>query len=202
MNIFRRLSQNIFKIKHYRTIYSAPNCFFCNSRLPVLSIKRFVLPTLVASNSVVHGFKINLDDDLRKACDDGEKAILELMTQLEDLIKTTSQEYRSCLQKQIDLIKTATTTNSDIWNDLPQYRILASKLNEELNDYLILIKTIGEMAYNQTLISSLMNESSIAIIIKKYEDLENMLVKEFEASKQLELELLKANVANITSTSV
>ncbi|KAF7269954.1 hypothetical protein GWI33_017044 [Rhynchophorus ferrugineus] len=202
MNIFRRLSQSILKIKHCRNIYFVSNRFYYNNRLPALSIKRFVLSTLVISHNVVHDLKINLDNDLQKACEEGEAAILELMTQLEDLIKTTSKEYRSCLQKQIDLIKKATSTGSDIWEDLPQYRVLASKLNAELNDYLVLIKTIGEMAYNQTLISSFLNESSITVIIKKYEDLENMLVKEFEASKELELELLKANVANITSASV
>lgn len=135
-----------------------------------------------------------MEDDLRQAIDDGEQAIVQLMNELHDLVSSVSKEYRSALSKQIELIQ---MTGDEASHELLQFRAAADELSNELNEYAILLKAIGDIAYDQTMISLMVDANALAKILKKYTELEIDLLREFEANKQMEMQLLQVNIARI-----
>ncbi|KAJ8940172.1 hypothetical protein NQ318_019381 [Aromia moschata] len=140
--------------------------------------------------------KIDLNDGLQKACEEGDTAIIKLMDQLKEYVIVVSKEYRTCLMRQIEITKTATSTGplSEDWDELPQYRVLADELNKELNDYMAIFNTIGQMSHDETLVKFVTgtcdNLESIGV---KYKELEKLLEREFEENRKFEKELLETN---------
>lgn len=197
MNKFRKIAQNVLRNKWFQRYNVIKNRNLCTARsrksLPRIPASYFKFA--IASTTIPYG-KINVEDDLRKAIEDGETAIVDLMIQLQQLIITASKEYRNCVSKQIEIIKATGDGASD---ELPQFRSLANELSSEINEYIILLKTLGEIAYDQTLISLKVDHHSFEAILRKYKELELLLLQELEANKRKELELLEINISNIAS---
>ncbi|XP_060517645.1 uncharacterized protein LOC132696683 [Cylas formicarius] len=143
--------------------------------------------------------KINVEDDVRKACDEGEAALINLMNRVKKLVVETSIEYRQCLAKQIEITQKAKIIGPQVYDDLPKHRTLGETLSHELNEYLIIFKTIGEIAYNQSLLSLLLNEVDFERLCIAYKELEIVILREFGENKRKELELFqtKLEVINI-----
>lgn len=138
--------------------------------------------------------KIDVEDSLRKACEEGDTAIILLMDTLKDFILIVCQEYRSCLTKQIEITKTASKIGplTEIWDELPQYRTLAADLNKELDDYMTVFNTIGQMTNDDSLKMFVKGTTDkLHLIAVKYSELDTLLQKQIAENKEVELSLLK-----------
>ncbi|KAJ8913530.1 hypothetical protein NQ315_017081 [Exocentrus adspersus] len=135
--------------------------------------------------------KISVEDGLREACQNGNIAILSLMDQLKEFVVIICREYRNCLAKQIEITEVASNIGpeSEKWDELPQYRILADELYNELNDYMTVFNTIGQMTDDESM-KSFVNKEQLNLITAKYKILEAVLQKEFALNKEVELKLL------------
>ncbi|KAL3282234.1 hypothetical protein HHI36_005429 [Cryptolaemus montrouzieri] len=145
------------------------------------------------------------DDVLKKAFSSTEPELLELMDVLRDCIVESCAQYRTCLKKQIEIIERSSTNGifSDGLDELPEYRSLATDLNHELNNYVVLLKTVGEMTY-QHLITSVKEGSiqNVNLISEKYKNLEIILQQQLDENRKCETELNSANRNLILNTRV
>lgn len=143
------------------------------------------------------------EEVINKAFSNPEPELLELMEVLEKCIIESCAQYRICLKKQIEIIEKSSRSGiySDYLDELPEYRTLAYDLNHELNNYIVLLKTVGEMTY-QHLISSAKGESikNINLISEKYKNLEVLLQKQLDENRKFEFELNNANRIMIMNT--
>lgn len=155
--------------------------------------------TLFRENNDIQD-RINMEEELIKAFIGGDATLIKLMEQLKDFVTVVSQEYRTCLSKQIEVTKTAQEIGplSEAWDELPQYRTLAQQLNNELNEYITVFNIIGQMANEQSL-NNLIEGSTlnIDIIIEKFKKLEIIVKKELVSNKNAERELLEFKCDNI-----
>lgn len=138
--------------------------------------------------------KINVEDGLRKACEEGEEAIVLLMDTLKDFVVVVCKEYRSCLAKQIEIHEIASKIGplSEIWDELPQYRTLAAELNKELDDYMTIFNIIGQMTVDDSLVSFVTGTTDkLDSIVVNYKALNTLLQKELAQNKEIEMELLR-----------
>lgn len=137
---------------------------------------------------------IDVEDDLRIACEEGDTAIILLMDTLKDFVLVVCQEYRSCLTKQIEITQTASKIGpfSEVWDELPQYRTLEAELIKELNGYMTVFNTIGQMTNDDSLESFVTGTTNkLYLVAVKYKELDTLLQKEIAQNREVELELLK-----------
>lgn len=143
------------------------------------------------------------EEVINKAFNSPDPELLELMEVLENCIIESCAQYRICLKKQIEIIEKSSRSGifSDYLDELPEYRTLAYDLNHELNNYIILLKTVGEMTY-QHLINSAKGQSikDINLISEKYKNLEVLLQKQLDENRKFETELNNANRNMIINT--
>ncbi|XP_018579725.1 uncharacterized protein LOC108917555 isoform X1 [Anoplophora glabripennis] len=147
--------------------------------------------------------KINVEDGLREACAEGDVAIVVLMDTLKDFVLVVCQEYRSCLTKQIEITETASKIGplSEFWDELPPYRTLAAELSKELDDYMSVFNTIGQMMTDDSLVSFVTGTTDkLDLVATKYQELNTLLQKEFEQNREIELELLRINRNSILNS--
>lgn len=110
-----------------------------------------------------------------------------MLEELKESLLRTSQEYRVCLEKQIEVTTIATNlgTFSEKWDELPAIRLEAEELLKRLNDLLITFHIIGQLAYDHSLITVLIgNELNVDNIIAKYKELELLILYEIELNKK------------------
>lgn len=128
-----------------------------------------------------------LEEQLELAFENGEIAVIKLLEELKESLLRTSQEYRVCLEKQIEVTTIATNlgTFSEKWDELPAIRLEAEELLKRLNDLLITFHIIGQLAYDHSLITVLIgNELNVDNIIAKYKELELLILYEIELNKK------------------
>lgn len=145
-----------------------------------------------------------LEGDVKRACDNTESAIINLMTVINQCIHEISEEYRLCIQKQIDIIVSATEMGpiGPHWDDLTKYRVQASDLKLELDNYRALLKSIGSIAHEQSVVSLLTGANdTLELIAEKYVKLNEIVEQEYSENFHYELSLLYANRNHILSTS-
>ncbi|KAH1014374.1 hypothetical protein HUJ04_003221 [Dendroctonus ponderosae] len=188
MRKFWKLAQLILRNRGSNTGFVRRFSSLASKISPNWNSGKFKYLHICLIGSIIPQGKINLEDDLRQAIEDGEQAIVQLMNELQDLVTSVSKEYRSSLSQQIELIQ---ITGDEASHELLQFRAVADELNNELNEYAILLKAIGDIAYDQTMISLMVDANALAVILKKYKELEIVLLREFEANKQMELQLLQ-----------
>ncbi|XP_044267052.1 uncharacterized protein LOC123012902 isoform X1 [Tribolium madens] len=134
----------------------------------------------------------NFDLHLKAACEKGEVAITQLMNSFREHILETSEAYKECLQKQIEIIDEATKVGamSAKWDELPEYRSIATDLSQQLNTFAATVHTIGEIAKNETLQYITQQQKQFQLIGKKTKELEKLLTTQMEEIKKLESKLL------------
>lgn len=145
-----------------------------------------------------------LEDDVKRACDNTESAIVNLMTVIKQCIHEISEEYRVCIQKQIDIISSATEIGpiGKHWDDLTKYRVQASDLKQELDNYRALLKSIGSIAHEQSVVSLLTGaKDTLELIAERYTKLNEIVEQEYSENFHYELSLLYANRDHILRTS-
>lgn len=145
-----------------------------------------------------------LEADVKKACDNTEYAIINLMTVIKQCIHEISEEYRTCIQKQIDIIMSATEMGpiGPHWDDLTKYRVQANDLKLELDNYRALLKSIGTIAHEQSVVSLLTGANeTLDLVAEKYVKLNEVVEQEYSENFHYELSLLYANRNHILSTS-
>lgn len=146
----------------------------------------------------------DLEYDVKKACDNTENAIVNLMTVIKQCIHEISEEYRMCIQKQIDIISSATEQGpvGSHWDELTKYRVQANELKVELENYRSLLKGIGNIAHEQSVVSLLAGTNkSLELITEKFTKLNDLIEKEYNQNFHYELNLLYANRDHILRTS-
>ncbi|KAJ8971133.1 hypothetical protein NQ314_000865 [Rhamnusium bicolor] len=185
-----------------------------NVCLPVNNIKTYISKggkLFVSSQIFSSGLKnesitkIDVEDGLRKACEEGDAAVIKLLDQLKEFVIIVSQEYRCCMIKQIEITQTASNVGpfSEVWDELPRYRTLADELNKELIEYMTLFKTIGQMAQEESLARFVTGSSgNLQSVSVKYNELEVLLQREFEENKKFEVELLRIKRDSILKSFV
>ncbi|XP_044751547.1 uncharacterized protein LOC123311575 isoform X1 [Coccinella septempunctata] len=148
------------------------------------------------TNSFLKSSREVEEEVINKAFISPEPELLELMEVLEKCIIESCAQYRICIRKQIEIIEKSSRSGiySDYLDELPEYRTLAFDLSHELNNYIVLLKTVGEMTY-QHLMSSAKGESikDINLISEKYKNLEILLQKQLDENRKFEMELNTAN---------
>lgn len=145
-----------------------------------------------------------LEHDVKKACDNTEHAIVNLMGVIKQCVHEISEEYRVCLQKQIDIISSATELGpiGAHWDELVKYRVQANELKVELENYRSLLKSIGSIAQEQSIVSLLTGaKHTLELIAVKYKTMSEMIEKEYSENFHYELSLLYANRDHILRTS-
>ncbi|KAL1491114.1 hypothetical protein ABEB36_011758 [Hypothenemus hampei] len=188
MEKLRKLIQRFPYIKDTFRRKPIKNCIYPKGTLKILNVS-------IASVLISYG-KISVEDDLRKALEQGEPAIVDLMNQLQNLVINVSKEYRLCLENQIILIKSSGDAAAE---DLPKFRTQATELNQELTTYIILLKTIGGiLSYEESFINHLA-DAELERILKTYKKLEILLLKEFQLNKEKELDLMEVVLKHISS---
>ncbi|XP_056641527.1 uncharacterized protein LOC130448264 isoform X1 [Diorhabda sublineata] len=131
---------------------------------------------------------INLEEDISTALQEGDAAIIKLMNQLKDFVIVVSEEYRKCLLKQIEIIQRATEGGplSEKWDELPQYRALASELLNELTEYRKMINILDSLARDRSSVTVATNN-----IFGQFVEIQEFIQKEVDQNKKIEKELLK-----------
>lgn len=145
-----------------------------------------------------------LEYDVKKACDNTEIAIVNLMGVIKQCIHEISEDYRVCIQKQIDIISSATELGpiGPHWDELVKYRVQANELKVELDNYRSLLKSIGSIAHEQSIVSLLTGtKHTLELIADKYTKLTEMVEQEYSENFHYELNLLYANRDHILRTS-
>lgn len=192
--MFRTVS-GVFK-KYSKAFHSYRKCSIITTQTPKVAIVEsvkllisFKLCCALVVNKKLE--KMDVTETLHKALDEGEVAIINLLEQLTDFVKTISEEYRNCIRKQIEITEKASGMGqlSETWDELPQYRNLANELLKEINEYITLFNAVGEMAKNAILLAT--DANKINNIQEKYKELEKKIQKEIEENKKLEKKLLK-----------
>lgn len=144
----------------------------------------------------------NFDVLLQQACDLGELAIVQVMDVLKDRIIEICEEYNNCLGEQIKIVKEASEQGpmSSRWDDLPQFRSLASELNEELNNYVLILNTLGEAARKQNMDFITKEKHHLYTIEMKFKQVQDLLETHINSIKKLEKTLLDLNRQVILKT--
>lgn len=145
-----------------------------------------------------------LEHNVKKACDNTENAIVNLMSVVNQCVHEISEEYRTCIQKQIDIISSATELGpiGSHWDDLTKYRVQASELKVELDNYRSLLKSIGNIAHEQSIVSLLTGANdTLELITEKFSALNQMVEEEYHQNFHYELSLLYANRDHILRTN-
>ncbi|KAG5866487.1 hypothetical protein JTB14_004010 [Gonioctena quinquepunctata] len=128
----------------------------------------------------------NIEEDLKDALEKGDEAILSLMHQLKEFFTVVSQEYRNCLVRQMNIMEKALTLgpHSETWDEIPHYRSLADKLQNELNEYVTLFNTLGHMANEKSLVDMVSGSMNIWIWWREIKELEVVFLREIEENKK------------------
>lgn len=145
-----------------------------------------------------------LERDLKKACASSEKAIVELLTVIKKCISEISKEYRVCIERQIDITKSATDVGpiGAHWDDLTKYRVQANDLKQELANYQSLLKTLGQIAHDQSVVSFLTGaKDDLDLINEKYVKLDEAVQEELKENQKYEMRLMFANRDSILRTA-
>lgn len=145
-----------------------------------------------------------LEYDVKKACNNTEHAIINLMGVIRQCIHEISEEYRVCIQKQIDIIASATELGpvGPHWDELIKYRVQANELKAELDNYRSLLKSIGSIAHEQSIVSLLTGtKQTLELIADKYTTMNELVEKEYNENFHYELNLLYANRDHILRTN-
>lgn len=144
-----------------------------------------------------------LERDVKKACETAENAIVSLMNVIKQCIHEISEEYRICVQKQIDIIKSATDLGpvGAHWDDLTKYRVQANDLKQELDNYRTLLRNLGNIAHEQSVVSLLSGaKDTLELITDKYNKLNELVEQEYSQNFHYELNLLYASRDHILRT--
>ncbi|KAK9888522.1 hypothetical protein WA026_000774 [Henosepilachna vigintioctopunctata] len=214
MNIISRFSRHIHRWKLMENSYLRSKTFN-NSKSKHRFKLRDLAPTILfgvtfynkENNDNDFLKNINLEEDIMtKAFCGPEPELLELMNVLKDCIVQSCSQYRACIKKQIEIIEKSIENSilSDTIDELPEYRSLASELNNELNNYIVLLKTIGEMTY-QHLLNSAKEGGSIqhvSLLSETYKNLEVILQHELDENRKCETDLNIANRNMILNSKV
>lgn len=146
----------------------------------------------------------DLESDVKNACDNAEAAIIELMNVIKKCIDEISQEYRSCIQNQIDITISATANGpfGPHWDNLTQYRVQADDLKRELENYRCLLTNIGQLAQEQSLVSLFVGtKETLELVVEKYSNLAALVQHTFDENAQYEKKLLRVNREHILLTN-
>lgn len=144
--------------------------------------------------------KMATEEDVHRVLEEGDVAIIKLMDQIKELIQIISEEYRNAIDKQIEITKTASNTGplSEMWDELPKHRTLADKLLKEINEYIALFNTMGQLAKDKSLVEFVVtNRDYLDVITVKYQEIEKIIQHELELNKELETKLLRAHCDSI-----
>lgn len=145
-----------------------------------------------------------LERDLKKACETSEKAIVDLLMVIKKCISEISKEYRTCLERQINITKSATEVGpvGAHWDDLTKYRVQANDLKQELANYQALLRTLGQIAHDQSVVAFLTGaKDNMDLISEKYAKLDEAVQEELRENQKLEMRLLFANRDSILKTA-
>lgn len=137
-------------------------------------------------------------EQVQKAIYEGDNAIMNLMDELSDFVKVVSEEYRNCLKKQMEITEKSQNVGpfSESWDELPQYRTLADELQQQLNNFSALFETLGKML--EIKYSDIAEENDIFLKMnEKFKEHQELIRKEFEENRKLEVKLLRLNCDNI-----
>ncbi|XP_028136639.1 uncharacterized protein LOC114331310 isoform X2 [Diabrotica virgifera virgifera] len=145
----------------------------------------------------------SLEDDITKALQEGEDAIIKLMNQLKDFVVVVSQEYRSCLLKQMEIVKKASDLGSstEIWDELPHYRTLASELNNEIIEYYTLFKTLDALAKNKSVLRDT-GDHVVKDVLQVFQEIQTFIEMQVAENQKMEKELLKVLADSIIKETI
>lgn len=144
--------------------------------------------------------KENMDiDKIQIAINAGDKAIMNLMDELTDCVKVMSEEYRNCLRKQMEITKRSQNVGplSESWDELPKYRTLADELQQQLNNFSALFETLGKMVESKLTDYTAKDTEIFSNINKKFRESQELIRKEYEENRILEIKLLRLNCDTI-----
>lgn len=138
-------------------------------------------------------------EEVQKALHEGDLAIIKLMEELKDFVKVVSEEYRNCLNKQIEITEKSQSIGpfSESWDELPHYRTLADELLQQLNNYKALFETLGKMTETRVSVGVLQENNIFNNICEKFTESKEIIQMEFEENRKLEIKLLQLNCDNI-----
>lgn len=145
-----------------------------------------------------------MERDLKKACETSEKAIIDLLLVIKKCISEISKEYRLCLERQINITKSATDAGpvGAHWDDLTKYRVQANDLKQELANYQALLRTLGQIAHDQSVVAFLTGaKENMDLITEKYAKLDEAVQEELKENQKYEMKLLFASRDSILKTA-
>lgn len=205
--------------RHFNMLFRIVNCFLfkrCiqsiyfhpeNKKLiteiskTILSrVSEVLIGAKICCASIVPKEKLKMDiDEVQKALNEGDIAVLKLLDELKDFVKVVSEEYRNCLRKQMEITEKSKNVGhfSEMWDELPEYRTLANELRQQLYNYNALFETLGKMAEMQFSNGIEKDGSLVVKINEQFLESQEIIKKEFEENKKLEMELLKLNCDTI-----
>lgn len=140
------------------------------------------------------------EEDIHKALEEGDTAIIKLMDQLKEFVQIISEEYRKALNKQIEITEAASNVGplSEMWDELPKHRTWADELLKEINECSAVFNTIGQLAKEKVLAKFVLSDKdNLDMVAVKYKELEEVMQHELEQNKKLEIKLVQAHCDSI-----
>lgn len=148
------------------------------------------------ANAIDDRLKLNFEEEIKRATDEGEKYLSELMRVLRTLILQTSIEYQECLIAQIELTRNSTRVGpvGTHWDELTRFRVKSNELKDELNRYEVLATSIADIVTQQTSSSvDSVSEIILSQLTTECTKLQKLCNEQLQEIHKYETELLIAN---------
>lgn len=142
----------------------------------------------------------DMEKEIKAACENSESAVTDLMIVVKKCITEISKEYRKCIEKQIEITTTATEMGpvGAHWDDLTKYRVQAEELKHELTNYQNLMKTLGQIAYDQSMVSFMSGaKENLSLLSEKFAKIDELVKEELQENQKYEMKLLSVHRESI-----